>query len=77
MEEIACTSGAHHGAIVKEIYISKASFNSCSFVFEGHASNVESHNLAKFSHSLDQGRHIWMRKPHYINYTPLVMNPDT
>nr|XP_020198524.1 uncharacterized protein LOC109784346 [Aegilops tauschii subsp. strangulata] len=53
-----------YSAIIKEIRARARSFRSCEFIFEGRAGNTDAHNLAKFSSSLDVGRHLWLRVPH-------------
>ena len=35
-----------------------------NFIFERRASDGDVDRLVKFSHSLDQGRHIWLVRPH-------------
>lgn len=57
-------SGAAYGVIIKEIQDWKNSFSACNFVFERRSCNSEAHNLARYSLSLDQGRHIWLGHPH-------------
>lgn len=51
-----------YGSVINEIKMRAMVFN-CKFSFEGRAVNVKAHSLAKFSHSLDQGRHIWLAQP--------------
>ena len=51
-----------YSAIIKEIRA--RSFRSYEFIFEGRARNIDAHNLAKFSSSLDVGRHLWLGVPH-------------
>ena len=53
-----------YSAIIKEIRARARSFRSCEFIFEGRARNIDAHNLAKFSSSLDVGRHLWLGVPH-------------
>lgn len=69
------TRGAHI-TIIREIAGRRINFESCSFVFEGRASNHEAHNLAKFSHSLDPGRHLWLISPHDPVCIPLNIHVD-
>jgi hypothetical protein len=52
------------GVIIREIKARAADFELCEFVFEGRAMNGDAHNLAKFSSSLDQGRHLLLGAPH-------------
>lgn len=49
-----------HSSIVKEISLRLMEFATCDFIFEGRALNWEAHSLAKFSSSLDVGRHVWL-----------------
>ena len=48
---------------IKEMNDRAREFTSCKFVFEGRASNVENHSLAKFSFSLHVGRHMRLGSP--------------
>ena len=48
-----------YGIIIREIQHHSSMF-SCNFIFKSHESNYEAHSLAKFSHSLGQGRHVWL-----------------
>ena len=56
--------GGPHITVVKEINYRKSHFSNCDFMFEGHASNQEAHNLVNLSASLPQGRHLWLISPH-------------
>lgn len=56
------TNGSY-GRIISEVK-HHASFFNCTFVFEGRASNTDADRLAKFSNTLDQGRHLWLIHPH-------------
>ena len=56
-------SRGSYGAIICEIKLRSLAFN-CKFSFKGRASYTDTDRLAKFSHSLDQGRHIWLSEPH-------------
>ena len=49
-----------YSAIIKAIHARARSFRSCEFIFEGRAGNIDAHNLAKLSCSLDSGRHLWL-----------------
>ena len=59
-----------HGAIIKEICARARDFISCDFICEGRSMNFDSHNLAKFSSTLDVGRYLWLGSPH----DPFVIN---
>ena len=58
-----------NAAVIHEIIDRRASFSSCSFVFERRNNNFEAHNLAKFACNLDIGRHIWLG----IQHDPIVI----
>ena len=47
-----------YGAIISEIKLRSLAFN-YKFTFEARASDTDADKLAKFSHSLDQGRHVF------------------
>lgn len=64
VEEIENGSDGKYGMIIKEIVTRARDLTSCKFVFEGRAMNVDAHNLAKFSSSLEEGRHMWLGIPH-------------
>lgn len=63
INDIAKQSRGEYRAIISEINQRATSFN-CNFSFEGRASNMDGDRLAKFAHSLDQGRHVWLGQPH-------------
>lgn len=63
INDIAKNNQGSYGAIISEIR-QRASSIKCNFIFEGRASNGDADRLSKFSHSLDQGRHIWLVEPH-------------
>ena len=52
-----------YGPIITEIK-ARASFLNCTFSFEGRATNMDAHRLAKFALSLVSGRHVWLGQPH-------------
>ncbi|KAE8812314.1 Aspartic proteinase nepenthesin-2 [Hordeum vulgare] len=51
--------GGIYASIAKEIVDTARTFNDCTFIFEGRASNLETHSLAKHAFGLDFGRHVW------------------
>ena len=55
-------SSSTYGCIISEIK-QQASLINCKFTFEGRASNTDADRLAKFSNTLDQGRHLWFIHP--------------
>lgn len=59
ISDIARASQGAYGAIISEIRQRSSSLN-CTFIFKGIASNDDTGRLAKFFHSLDQGRHVWL-----------------
>lgn len=63
INDIDKASNGNYGAIIHEIKTRASAFN-CNFSFEGRAANHDADSLAKYSHSLDQGRHVWMSVPH-------------
>ena len=71
VEAIKKGTSAQYGAVIHEIIDRKASFSSCSFVFERRNFNFEAHNLAKFACNLDIGRYIWFGTPHDPNRVPM------
>lgn len=60
----------HHGVggedreVIKEIQETLQTVITCNFSFKSRASNVETHNLARFGVSLPQGRQMWLGSPH-------------
>lgn len=63
INDINRASHGGSGAIISEIK-QRVLFVNCKFSFEGRATNGDADRLAKFSHSLDQGRHAWLAEPH-------------
>ena len=68
VSEIYSGSNGVYGAIISEINNRALLFN-YKFTFKGRAVNRDADRLAKFSNSLDQGRHIRLTQPH----DPIVM----
>lgn len=64
-------SGSFYGAIVKEINARVGDFAACKFIHESRRRNFEAHSLAKFSLSLEFGRHVWPMEPHDIVTVPM------
>lgn len=69
IDDINNGSRGNYGAIISEIRLQAVLFQ-CNFTFEGRAFNSDAHNLAKFSFSLGQGRHVWLGQPHDLNCIP-------
>jgi hypothetical protein len=67
VNDIKNGSGGPYGAIIEEIKSRAASLRDCSFVFESRAVNFEAHNLARFTSSLEIGRHLWLGIPYDLN----------
>ena len=65
-----CTEGAYVST-TREIVETSTSFDSCTFIFEGRATNVEAHSLAKHAFGLDFGHHVWMLNPPNISCIPM------
>ena len=63
-------------SVIKEIFIRSSLFNSCNFIFEGRASNLDAHKLAQDSLALDRGRHLWLIHPHAPLCIPLNVQLD-
>jgi hypothetical protein len=70
VNDIKTGTGGPYGAIIEEIKSRAASLRECSFVFESRAVNFEAHKLARFTSSLDLGRHMWLGIP-YDLYIPV------
>jgi hypothetical protein len=56
-------SQGSYGNIIRETNSRSQLFNCIFFSFEGRSANNDADGLAKFSHSLDQGRHVWFVQP--------------
>lgn len=56
--------GGRYEVIIREIRETISEFNSCRFIFESRRKNFEADGLAKFSISLESGRHMWLVQPH-------------
>ena len=54
----------------------KQNFFNVFFTFERREVNVEAHSLAKFSLSLDPGRHFWFGQSHDLNRISHVVDFD-
>jgi hypothetical protein len=64
IDDIAGGTNGRYGAIILEIKDRASRLQEKTFAFEGRASNFEAHNLARFSTSLDIGRHLWLGNPY-------------
>jgi hypothetical protein len=60
VEDIQKGNSGRNESIVKEIGVMAKEFDSCSFIFEERASNMEAYGLAKHALSLDVGRYLWL-----------------
>ena len=49
--------------IVREIKARVTNFREVQFVHEGRMTNMDAHNLARSSLTLDSGRHVWFLDP--------------
>jgi hypothetical protein len=63
-------SSAAFGAIIKEIIARASNFSSCIFSHEYRISNVEAHNLAKYTLSLGFARHVWLGQTRDLVFVP-------
>ena len=52
-----------YGQLVREIKETIGEFQTFEFGHEGRTTNVDAHNLARSSISLDIGRHVWFLDP--------------
>jgi hypothetical protein len=75
VSDIKASSCGTYGAIIKEIKQKSLMFN-CTFTFEGRGANRDAGRLARFSHSLDQGRQVWLVAPHDPFCIPCHMDFD-
>jgi ribonuclease HI len=64
IDDSAGGTNGRYGAIILEIKDRAGRLHEKTFAFEGHVSNFEAHNLARFSTSLDIGRHLWLGNPY-------------
>lgn len=71
VKDILERGGGTYEAIVKEFSIRASNSVSCLVTFEGRASNLEAHLLAKHSAMLDQGCYLWLTPPHDPSCIPL------
>lgn len=76
VDDIQKGKGGTYMSVIKEIFIRSSLFNSCNFIFEGRASNLDAHKLAKDSLALDRGRHLWLIHPHDPLCIPLNVQLD-
>jgi hypothetical protein len=67
VSDIATGPWGKYGAIISEIKDWSSTFQDCTFVHEGRASNFKAHNLARFNTSLGVGHHVWLGNPYDIN----------
>lgn len=76
---ISKVKGAHGGensTRIKEIIVCSSNFTKYSFIYESRQSNFDSHNLARFSLSLDRGRHVCLINPHDLDCIDLFVESD-
>ena len=71
IKDIRDGSGGEQGAIIKEIIITRNTFDFCSFNYERSLFNFEAHTLAKFGCNLRPFRHIWLGSTHDQNLVPI------
>jgi hypothetical protein len=67
VNDIKNGTGGPYGAIIEEIKSRAASLRDCSFVFESRTVNFEAHKLARFTSSLELGRHLWLGIPYDLH----------
>lgn len=60
-------------SVIREISLRSSNFNSCHFILESKASNVDAHNLAKHYLLLD---HLWLLSPYDPACIPLDATID-
>lgn len=53
-------NGGMYCHIILEIQLTSLDFQRCSFLFEGRASDIKAHSLAKYTLSLSVARHVWL-----------------
>ena len=75
ISDINKNARGRYGAIISEIRLQAEQFQ-CLFTFERREVNVEAHSLAKFSLSLDPGRHFWFGQSHDLNCIPHIVDFD-
>ena len=71
VKEVKAGKARRCAAIIKEINERSKEFESCIFIHERRSRNLEADALAKFSRSLDIGRHVWFTQPHDIVTIPV------
>ena len=64
-------TGGAYASTTREIVEMSATFDSCTFIFEGRATNIEAHSLAKHAFGLDFVRHVWLVHPPNISCIPM------
>ena len=63
-------------SVIKEICYRSSNFIQCDFMFESRLANFDSHNLARFSLSLERERHVWHLNPHNPDVISLYVKGD-
>lgn len=63
IKDIVDGTGGKHAAIVQEVITRKGEFHSCNLVYKTRGTNYKADSLAKFSLSLNLGRHVWLLEP--------------
>lgn len=53
--------------VIKEVAARAREFRRCDFIFEGRQMNVDTHNLAIFSTSLNVRHHLWLGMPYDLS----------
>ena len=71
VKDIKNRTGGAYASTTREIVEKSATFDSCTFIFEGRATNIEAHSLAKHAFGLDFGRHVWLLNPPNISCIPM------
>jgi hypothetical protein len=74
--DIVNGTGGKYAAIVREISMSRSTFDDVIFKFKGRRSNSEAHSLARLALSLDQGRHLWLLESHNIVSIPVTLDVE-
>jgi hypothetical protein len=67
VEDIQRGNCGRNESIIREIEAMAKELDSCSFIFEGRASILEAHSLAKHALGLDVGRHLLLMKYPRVN----------
>ena len=71
VNDIKNRTGGAYASTTREIVETTDSFDSCTFIFEGWATNVEAHSLAKHAFGLEFGRHVWLLNPPDLHCIPM------